>query len=125
MLTSLAQYVIVITSSYPLAEPLNFYIREKNAKVEIVHRERFEAFKASHFTTDESVLNHLSFGASMYKNRMRGACGSSSIFYNTLLRAAGFPSRIVVSNPILNYMDPKQIALIDNLQDSQFRNMLL
>ncbi len=124
LLASLAQYVIVITTGYPSNEPLNFYIQGKNGKVEIVHRERFEQFKTSHFTTDESVLERLTFGASMYKNRMRGACGSSSILYTSILRASGLPTRIVVSNPILNYTDPAQVDMIAHLQHENYRNML-
>ncbi len=125
LLQSFARYIIIITSGYPSNEPLNFYINVVNGKVDVVYPDRFNAFKTEHFTTDESILSHLTFGESMYKNRMRGACSSSSIFYNTLLRAIDFPSRIITSNPIVDYRDTLQVKLIYNLKNEKYKNIAL
>jgi hypothetical protein len=125
LLQLFAKYIIIITTGYPSNEPLNFYINVVNGKVDIVYPYRFDAFKTEHFTTNESVLDHLTFGESMYKNRMRGACSSSSIFYNTLLRAINFPTRIITSNPIVNYQDDLQVKLIENLKNEKYRNIAL
>jgi len=125
LLDLFANYAVIISNQYPSGEPLNFYINVVDDKINIVYRDRFDQFKTQHFTTDESILENLTFGASMYKNRMRGACGSSSIFYNTLLRALHFPTRIVTSNPIVDYTSDEQVQLINNLKNSQYRDIAL
>jgi len=124
LLNLFAEYVLIISSSYPSDTP-DFWIKVVDDKVNIVHRERFDGCKTRHFTTDESVLENVVFGASMYKNRMRGDCASSSTLYNTLLRALNFPTRILVSNPIVNYVDAEQVRLIDNLKNEQYKNIAL
>ena len=125
LLNSFARYAVVISNHYPSMEPLNFYINVIDDKVNIVYRDRFDQFKTQHFTTDESILENLTFGASMYKNRMRGACGSSAIFFNTLLRSLDFPTRIVVSNPIIDYTDDEQVKLIGNLKNEHYKDIAL
>jgi hypothetical protein len=125
LLQSFARYMMIITSSYPSNEALTFYIEVVNGKVKIVYPDKFNEIKTEHFISDESVLNHLTFGEAMYRNRMRGTCSSSAIFVNTLLRAIDFPTRIVTSNPIVNYTDSSQVKLIYNLRNEKYRNIAL
>jgi len=125
LLQSFARYIMIITSSYPSNGPLGFYIEVVNGKVNIVYPDKFNEFKTEHFISDESVLNHLTFGEAMYRNRMRGSCSSSSIYFNTLLRAIDFPTRIVASYPIVDYTDSSQVKLIYNLKNEKYRNIAL
>jgi hypothetical protein len=120
-----SDYCIEISDDYPANGPVHFFIEVKNKKVVIVHQEEFNELKTSFYTTNERVLDNQGFGAGMYKNRMHGSCGSSSVFYNTLYRAINFPTRIISSNPIINYSDTLQINMLKNLKHKGYRDIAL
>lgn len=118
-----AKYGELISNYYPSGEPLQFFIEVNDKTINIIHRERFDDLKTQHFTTDERVLNHLAFGSEMYKNRMHGSCSSTAIYFNTLFRAIGIPTRIISSNPIINYQDTTQIKMLRNLHNNSYRRL--
>jgi len=129
LVQAFARYATIISNSYPYSYkggvPLEFCIEVNDKKIDIVHQKSFDELKTAHFVTDERVFNHLAFGEAMYRNRMRGSCSSAAIFYNTLFRVISIPTRIVSSNPIINYSDTMQIKLAQNLQNERYRNVIL
>jgi len=120
-----SSYIIDISKNYPANGPIGFYINVKDGKVNIVHKEAFNSLKTQYYPTNQRVLNNQTFGESMYRNRMHGSCGSSSIYINTMYRAINIPTRIISSSPIIDYSDSLQVKLLHNLKNKSYRESSL
>jgi hypothetical protein len=62
------------------------------------------------------------FGAGMFRNRVHGACTSTSIYLTSGLRAAGIPTRTVICIPVIDASDPREVALASRLQHHRVRS---
>lgn len=51
--------------------------------------------------TEKDILENHIYGKSMYQIKSHGACSSSSIYQNTILRALGIPTRITNQIPLM------------------------
>lgn len=120
-----SNYCIDFSTSYPANGPIHFYIEVENNEVKVVHEEKLNKIKTPYYPSLDRILDNQVFGRGMYKNRMHGTCGSSSVFYNTLFRAINFPTRIICSNPIINYSDTSQIKLLENIKHEGYREIAL
>ena len=102
------------SGGYPAVQ-FGMYVTEDN-KIKYTH----------HFTNNETwrkignkewLISHLLLGKDMFRNRTRGSCGSTSIFYTTILRSLGIPARISVMVPIVDYDSSSQLHLLNALSD--------
>ena len=125
ILKYLAEYSALISKTYLKKGPFQFYIEVKNDKINYVYKEEAEEFKNRYFTTMERVLNHLAFGEGMYRNRMHGTCSSIATYIATIFRAAGFPTRIISTTPIINFSDSAQVEMIKKLHNKKLANKIL
>jgi hypothetical protein len=57
-------------------------------------------------------------------NKVRGSCTSSAILWETVFRAIGIPSRIVLTIPIVDSNDKNQKAMLSNITDSKIADMV-
>ncbi len=102
------------SGGYP---PIQFgmYVTEENEIKYTRHFTHNECWKK--VGNKEWLISHLLLGKEMFRNRTRGSCGSTSIFYTTLFRSLGIPARISVMVPIVDYDYGSQLALLDALSD--------
>jgi hypothetical protein len=61
---------------------------------------------------DEQFLETNFFGDSMFKNKVHGTCSSTSIIRGTMFRAAGLPTRLIQTLPLMTRYseDPEPMA---------------
>jgi transglutaminase-like putative cysteine protease len=70
----------------------------------------------------EQILGHEVVGKSMYYNRVRGSCTSTSIYLSTILRALGIPTRILVATPPFDPNSQSQAdAFYRNISDEHIK----
>ena len=61
---------------------------------------------------DEQLQREV-FGAGMFDTKTRGTCTSSAIYWTTVLRALGLPTRMVLCIPGLDGNDKEQVRMIE------------
>lgn len=65
---------------------------------------------------DERLLHTNFFGDSMFKNRVHGTCSSTATLRSTMLRAAGIPTRIIQTLPLINRYEGDPEPLVDRMR---------
>jgi hypothetical protein len=60
----------------------------------------------------------------MFRNRARGSCTPTAILLATVLRAAGVPTRLVLTVPPIDPNDRAQRKLLDGISDPEVREVL-
>ncbi|MBU1627113.1 hypothetical protein KKB18_07060, partial [bacterium] len=93
-LKRLGDYSSYINRGYP-SEPLHLYVEVNNGKINYIYNECREKLKNQFFSKDETIFDHFAFGEGMYRNRSRGSCSSTAVYSVSVLRAAGYPARII------------------------------
>lgn len=89
-------------------------------------REKFENQKGKPSWSDAEHFDHELFGKGMYYNQTRGTCTTSANFLSTVLRAAGIPTRMIVTVPAVDPSDPDNVEMIGSrLQNHQVRATIL
>jgi hypothetical protein len=63
-------------------------------------------------SSDAEAMQEGLFGKSMFQKRWHGDCTSTAILQSTILKALGIPTRLVVSIPIVDFNDPKELDLV-------------
>ncbi|HYC78038.1 MAG TPA: transglutaminase domain-containing protein [Planctomycetota bacterium] len=77
-------------------------------------------------TSLEELWRRDLFATSMYAGRTVGACTSTAIYLAGCLRALGVPTRIVLSVPIADASDPRQLEMVrEGVADAAVRDALL
>jgi hypothetical protein len=69
----------------------------------------------------QEQFDHELMGAGMFRNRTRGSCTSSAIYFSTCLRAVGIPTRTIICIPVIDASDPAERAMIANLRHERVR----
>jgi len=60
------------------------------------------------------ALNCELFGKGMFDNKTHGSCTSTATYMATILRAIGIPTRIILTVPLADENEPKQLDLLVN-----------
>jgi hypothetical protein len=105
-----------------------FYVDYPDGKPRIFPglEKAFERDKGNPAWSTEQQLARELFGRSMFENRTHGSCTSSAIYWNTVFRALGIPTRIVLICPIVDPGDEKQVAMVkDNIHHHNVRQTIL
>lgn len=74
--------------------------------------------------SDEDFLLGMLFAKAMFDRRLDGACTESATYLVAALRAAGIPARGIETNALLDFGDPKQLALLGHLSNADIREAL-
>lgn len=73
---------------------------------------------------DAAVKRHLLethfYGDSMFKKRLHGTCSSMATLRATMLRAAGLPTRLVQTLPLINRYEGDPEPLVDRMRNRRF-----
>lgn len=72
----------------------------------------YEREKGAFGWSFEEQLQHEVFGAGMFEHKTRGTCSSTAIYWNTIFRALGLPSRQVFCIPAVDANDPAQLEMV-------------
>jgi hypothetical protein len=67
-------------------------------------------------------FDHELLGAGMFRNKTRGSCTSSAIYFSTCMRAVGIPTRTIICIPLIDASDPSERALIAKLSPGRVRD---
>jgi hypothetical protein len=107
---------ILDTSQFLSGQPQDFAISFPNGVPTVLPelRDKFEQWKSSSSDydpnwTDQDVFNHLLLGKQMFELKEHGSCSSSAIYWTTVLRALGIPTRIISMVPAVDGNDQAQI----------------
>ena len=76
--------------------------------------DKFEANKGGDGWTREQQFARELFGKGMFEHRSRGTCTTSATYLATVLRAVGIPTRCIVTIPVVDASDPRNVAMIEN-----------
>lgn len=71
---------------------------------------------------DITLFKELFFADEMYKNKVHGACTSTSIYMAGIYRSAGIPSRIISTIPIIDYQ--RNYELISNIENDEIKKVM-
>jgi len=74
--------------------------------------------------SDADFLLGMLFAKTMFDRRLDGACTESATYLVAVLRAAGIPARGIETNALLDFSDPKQVALLGQLTNADLREAL-
>jgi transglutaminase-like putative cysteine protease len=74
-------------------------------------RQAFERERSKAGKTEQQMFEQEALGRSMYYDKVRGSCTSSSVYLATIFRALGIPTRIVFCIPPFDANDPKQAEM--------------
>ena len=75
-----------------------------------------DKFQRKKYRSEWSVqdqLQHEVLGKGMYENGTRGSCTSSAVYLSTVLRAAGIPTRMILTIPAVDASNPAEVALVE------------
>lgn len=72
----------------------------------------------------EDAMQHELFASGMFANRSRGSCTSSAIYLCGVLRAAGIPARIILTNPVIDASDPREVKFLERLRHPEVRDAI-
>ncbi|MCA9284954.1 MAG: transglutaminase domain-containing protein [Phycisphaerales bacterium] len=64
----------------------------------------------------EAAWDRELFARGMFANGVRGSCTSSAIYLDGCLRALGIPTRIVLTIPVIDASDERELALVGNIR---------
>jgi hypothetical protein len=82
-------------------------------------RNVFEANKGNKSWSDMELFQHEALGKEMFYNKAHGSCTSSSVYWTTILRAIGIPTRTVIAIPPFNVADSSQYNLLNQLSHAE------
>jgi hypothetical protein len=105
-----------------------FYVDYPDGKPRVMPglERRFEKDKGDPSWTTQQQFEHELLGRSMFANRTNGSCTSAAIYWNTIFRALGIPTRIVLVVPIVDSGDPQQIEMVQkNIHHHRVRQTIL
>jgi hypothetical protein len=74
-------------------------------------RSAFDRQRREPTWSDEQMIGQEAVGRSMFYEKVRGSCTSSSIYLTTIFRALGIPTRIVFCIPPFDANDPAQAEM--------------
>lgn len=79
---------------------------------------RFQADKGNPNWSTQQQFEHETLGKQMYLNKSHGSCTSTAVLWNTVFRAIGIPTRMIMTVPIIDGNDPNQKLMISNISDA-------
>ena len=86
----------------------------------------FERDKGDKNWTFDEQIQHELLGSGMFVNKTRGSCTSTAIYWTTILRALGLPTRLILCIPAVNATDPAQLQMVEkNITHHQVRATML
>ena len=112
---------------YDSGGPVDLWVDLRGDKT-IIPKSNIEGFSNNRIDknqSDEDFIKQIIFGKTMYYEKINGACTASATYMATILRAAGIPTRIIVTNRLLNTVDKTQGILITNLKNEKIKDQLL
>ena len=71
-------------------------------------------------TVEEAMQREL-FAKGMFEHGTRGSCTSSAIYLNGVLRALGVPTRVILTIPVIDASDERELGFVDRLQNPEVR----
>lgn len=95
------------------ASPPFMHVCVKDGKVVVE-----KSFKNSKHS-DEEILDMTFYADSMFKRRQHESCGSISTLRGGMLRAAGIPTRLVMTVPLIYRYGDENPGLLDNMQNGE------
>ena len=86
----------------------------------------FAANKGDSTWSDREQFARELFGKGMYEHRTRGTCTTSAVYLATVLRALGMPTRCIVTIPVVDASDPRNMAMVEaRLSHHRVRQQIL
>jgi hypothetical protein len=101
-------------------------LRGADAFIPPASKTLFKARTSRSYPTDSDAdfLLGMLFAKTMFDRRLDGACTESATYLVAVLRAAGIPARGIETNALLDFSDPKQVALLGQLANAEIREAL-
>lgn len=87
-------------------------------------RHKFDMQKGSRDWSDDEQFEREVFGAGMFANRSYGTCTTTANYLTTVLRAAAIPTRMILTIPVLDCSDPRNVELLEHVTHPVLRRDL-
>ncbi len=89
-------------------------------------RSEFERDSDNYDWTLDEHFDHELLGKGMFYNQTHGSCTSTAVYLNTVLRALGIPTRIILVTPAVDASDREQILMVkDAITHNRVRETML
>ncbi|MHC4501370.1 MAG: transglutaminase domain-containing protein, partial [Planctomycetota bacterium] len=105
-----------------------YYVYYPNGVPEIYPglEDAFDRDNGDYGWTVQEQFEHELLGKGMYYNQTRGTCTSTAIALNTVLRAIGIPTRMIIVIPIVDASNPNQSQLAEQrISNNHVRQVVL
>jgi hypothetical protein len=113
--------------------PTEFFLKVKDGKlfvpddfINAFHNEKDVNLKKLGYNSmnDDDYIKHTICGKEMYYQGVRQTCSSAATLINTVMRAIGIPSRIILTYTSYDFSNKQEVDLANNLQNDTVKNKI-